>query len=221
MLARTPEPELMDAPEQAAAYAGADFAVAHGAIAAALLARIGPLQGRVLDLGCGPADIPVRLARACPDCRIDGVDGAAAMLAEGRRRLAAEGLGERIELHHVRLPADPLPGSDYAAVVSNSLLHHLHDPAVLWRSVERAGRSDAAVFVADLARPVDATAVERLVERLAADEPAVLQRDLRASLNAAFTVEEVRAQLAEAGLGLTVEMLDDHHLIAHGWLGAA
>lgn len=220
MLARTPEPELMDDPEQAAAYAGADFAAAHDALVAALRVRLGVVAGPVLDLGCGPADFALRVARAWPHCRIDGVDGAAAMLAAGERCVAAAGLGGRVRLHRARIPDDPLPAAGYAAVISNSLLHHLPEPGALWHTITTAADPGAAVFVADLARPASAAAVDALVARLAADEPAVLQRDFRASLHAAFTPDEVREQLDSAGLALTVEQPDDHHWIAHGWLTA-
>lgn len=216
MLARTPEPELMDEAAQAAAYAQADFSASHGAIVAALVARLGCPAGRVLDLGCGPADISVRLAQACPDCTIDGVDGAPAMLAEGQQRLVAEALESRIALYRVRLPDDPLPASGYDAIVSNSLLHHLHEPAILWTAIRQAAAPGASVFVADLARPASEAAVDDLVTSVAAAEPAVLQRDFRASLHAAFTPAEVEEQLARAGLALAVERLDDHHLLVHG-----
>lgn len=217
MLARRPEPELMDAPDQASAYAGADFEAAHGAIVDALAERLPdfPASGHVLDLGCGPGDIAVRVARRYPGVAVDGVDGAEAMLAPGRERLRREGLAERVGLHRALLPRDPLPRVRYDAVVSNSLLHHLHDPMVLWQAVATALAPGAPVFVADLARPVDAATVDALVAAMAT-EPAVLQHDFRASLHAAFTPDEVRTQLIEAGLGLSVEMLDDHHLIAWG-----
>jgi hypothetical protein len=68
MLERVPEPELMDEAEQAAAYAGADFEASHGAIVEALVARLPdfPEGGAVLDIGCGPADISIRVGRWFP-----------------------------------------------------------------------------------------------------------------------------------------------------------
>lgn len=218
MLARTPEPELMDEAEQAAAYAGADFEASHGAIVDALVARLPdfPATGSVLDIGCGPADISIRVARRFPGVHVDGVDGAEAMLAPGRERIEREGLGERIALHRVMLPDGTLPRATYDAVVSNSLLHHLHDPMALWHVVTGATRAGGAVFIADLARPEDEAAVDALVADMAA-EPEVLQRDFRASLHAAFTVDEVRGQLRAAGLDLAVESIDDHHLVVWGY----
>ena len=90
--------------------------------------------------------------------------------------------------------------SGYSAVVSNSLLHHLHDPAVLWQSVRQLGASGACVYIKDLRRPASAAAAEALRQLYLADAPAVLQHDYLASLHAAFTPEEVSAQLQEAGL---------------------
>lgn len=218
MLERTPEPELMDEAEQAAAYAGADFEASHGAIVDALVGRLPdfPASGHVLDIGCGPGDISIRVARCFPGVRVDGIDGAEAMLAPGRERIEREGLGDRIGLHRVMLPDEAPPRREYDAIVSNSLLHHLHDPMVLWRTVAATARVGAPVFIADLARPEDEAAIDALIAGMA-DEPEVLQRDFRASLHAAFTVEEVRGQLSAAELDLAVELMDDHHLVVWGY----
>ncbi|WP_070989467.1 class I SAM-dependent methyltransferase [Halofilum ochraceum] len=218
MLERTPEPELMDEAEQAAAYAGADFEASHGAIVDALVARLPdfPATGHVLDIGCGPGDISIRVARRFPGVRVDGIDGAEAMLAPGRERIERDGLGERVRLYRVMLPDEAPPRVGYDAVISNSLLHHLHDPMVLWRVVAETTLSGAPVFIADLARPEDEAAVDALVADMAA-EPEVLQRDFRASLHAAFTVDEVRGQLRAAGLDLAVGLIDDHHLVVWGY----
>lgn len=216
---RIPEPELMDDDEQARAYSEANFAEPHERFVQLFLAAFPGLMldGTVLDLGCGPADVTVRFARAYREAKVHGIDGAAAMLALGRARLDAERLGDRVQLFRARLPYDAPPLPAYDAVVSNSLLHHLADPGVLWSAVVRYARPGAPVFVMDLVRPTTANDVERLVEENASDEPDILKRDFRASLHAAFTLDEVRAQLVDAGLGhLVVEAVTDRHLLVRG-----
>lgn len=218
---RIPEPELMDEAAQAAAYANADFEAPHNFFIELCRRKLAdtPPRGTVLDLGCGPGDISVRFARTWPGCTIHGIDGAAAMLAEGRRRLAREQLEARILLYRVNLPQDNAPLSDYDVIISNSLLHHLHDPQVLWQAVNHYGRPGAPVFIMDLQRPDDTRQARQLVEQYAADEPAILQRDFYHSLCAAFTPDEVQQQLAEAGLDyLEVETVSDRHLLVHGRL---
>src|SRR5687768_4594830 len=137
---RTPEPlELMSEAEQAEAYARADFADANLRFCAALEARAGEvLSGRMLDLGCGPADIPVQLAQRHATLRIDAVDGSDAMLVWAARAVQQAGVGERVRLVRRVLGRERGAARAYAFVISNSLLHHLFDPAVLWREVGAA-----------------------------------------------------------------------------------
>jgi SAM-dependent methyltransferase len=217
---RTPEPELMLDPAQARAYAEADFDQPHSRFIELFRESFPNLavSGPVLDLGCGPGDIAMRFARTFPEARVDGVEGAPAMLAEGARLLAGSGLESRVRLVRACLPHDPPPRDRYRGVISNSLLHHLHDPAVLWDAVGRHTGPGGFVFVMDLMRPDNRVAAEALVAAYAAEEPAVLQRDFFHSLLAAFRPDEVRDQLARAGLaGLPVRTVSDRHLIVSGF----
>jgi SAM-dependent methyltransferase len=216
---RTPEPELMDDDAQARAYSEADFEAPHDDFVVQLKEAFPGLadEGVALDLGCGPADISVRFAKAFPGRTVHGVDGAESMLRYGRARIEREGLAERVLLYRCLLPDDAPPAPAYDFVFSNSLLHHLHDPRVMWRAVRAAAGEGAGVFVMDLMRPADRATAERFVEEYAAGEPEVLQKDFFHSLLAAFTLDEVRAQLDEAGLGhFTVQATSDRHLVVHG-----
>lgn len=218
MMERIPEPELMDDAEQAEAYALADFSEANRDFVERFRTEFPSLTGgRVIDLGCGPADILIRLAQALPAVRLTGVDGAPAMLEEGRLAVARAGLGDQIELHTRFLP--DLPGAHYDAVVSNSVLHHLHEPSVLWDAVRRAGRPGAPVLVVDLFRPESKDAARAMVEEICADARPVLKEDFYNSLLAAFTPDEVRKQLDMAGLGgLSVSTVSARHLAVYGRL---
>lgn len=216
---RITEPELMDEDTQARAYSEADFEVPHEHFVDLFLASWpgGLVQGPMLDLGCGPADVTVRLAKRCPDATVHGVDGSAAMLAYGNARVAKEGLTDRIVLHQALLPRDAPPLAKYPVIVSNSLLHHLHDPSGLWTTVKKHAEKGAYVFVMDLLRPVSLKDVDHLVTTYSKGEPDVLVRDFHASLCAAFTPDEVRAQLKSAGLdSLRVEIVGDRHLTVTG-----
>jgi ubiquinone/menaquinone biosynthesis C-methylase UbiE len=219
---RVPEPELMLDDAQARAYAEADFAEPHERIVTGFVAAFPelPTQGALLDLGCGPGDITFRLARRLPQWRIDGVDGSPAMLRLARERLAKEPeAAGRVRFVVGRLPEADLPEPCYDVGFSNSLLHHLPDPMVLWQAVRRYVAPGGWVYVADLFRPASRDAAAALVETYSADEPEVLKRDFFNSLLAAFTPEEVRQQLADAGLAsLTVRAISDRHLVVSGHL---
>lgn len=216
---RIPEPELMDDPAQALAYARADFEQPHNQFIAQFRACFPDWQGRghVLDLGCGPGDICRRFAQTFPDTHIHGVDAATAMLHIGREDLRAAQLDRRIELFKGYLPGALLPREHYDAVISNSLLHHLHDPLALWQSILRHAAPGAPVFVMDLRRPASRDEAAALVDTYAAGEPAVLRMDFHNSLLAAYRVEEISAQLHDIDIDwLHVEVLGDRHVIAWG-----
>jgi SAM-dependent methyltransferase len=219
--ARIPEPELMDEALQAKAYAEANFAAPHehcvDLFVASWPSSRGAIDGVALDIGCGPADVVVRMARRCPRLVVDGVDGAEHMLALGRQRVASEGLSNRVRLYRAFLPDDPLPRTSYDVVTSNSILHHLHDPQVLWRTLWRAAAPGAHVFIMDLMRPRTLDDAAAMVDRYAAGEPDILRHDFHASLLAAFSPDEVRAQLSHAGLSsLRLDVVSDRHLTVSG-----
>ncbi len=216
---RVPEPELMLDPEQAMAYAQADFSEPHNRFVELFQECFWgeAITGAVLDLGCGPGDIALRFARVFPECEVDGIDGSQAMLDAGAEDVARSGLAARVRLAHGLLPADRAPRERYQAIISNSLLHHLHEPGVLWEAVMRYAEPGSPVFVMDLMRPDNRRAAEALVDEYAADEPEILQRDFFNSLLAAFRPEEVKAQIKAAGMhAFAVEPVSDRHLIAFG-----
>jgi len=218
-LQRLPEPELMDGEAQARAYAEADFSEPHDHFVTLFQEFFSGIKidGRVVDLGCGTADITLRFARAYPDCRVDGLDGSAAMLGHGQAAVDSAGLDNRVNLTQGLLPEAVLPVATYPVVICNSLLHHLHRSGVLWATVDRLAEPGAAVFIMDLMRPATTVQVEQLVATYVADEPAILQHDFRASLHAAFTVTEVVEQLHDAALDwLDVCAVSDRHLVISG-----
>lgn len=218
---RIPEPELMLDADQARAYADADFEAPHAHCTALLLERVAPLPetGTAVDLGCGPGDIALRVARALPRWRVVGLDGSPAMLACGAEAVARAGLGDRVALREALLPVSGAAGAPFDLVFSNSLLHHLADPSVLWGSALALGRPGAPLFVMDLLRPSSPEAVRALVARYAGGEPPVLRRDFEASLHAAWSLAEVRRQLVDAGLAsIELEAVSDRHWIAWGRL---
>ena len=218
---RITEPELMADPAQAKAYAEANFETAHQSFIDLFQKHFPHLdiQHEVLDLGCGPADVTRRFAKAFPDAILHAVDGAAAMLEQAARLNQQHHLAERIELIESRLPKPTLPQTHYHTLISNSLLHHLHDPHVLWDTVQAHASPFANVFVMDLMRPASPDQARALVQQYARDEAETLRNDFYHSLCAAFIPTEVQQQLDEHGLSqLVVEPVSDRHMIIYGTL---
>ncbi len=216
---RIPEPELMNEEEQALAYAQADFAEPHRYCIELLRQSLPhlPQTGRALDLGCGPGDITLRFARAFPGWQIDGLDGSPTMLKYGHEAISQAGLGDRIFLHESYLPGGDAPCDRYDLILSNSLLHHLADPTVLWQSIHRWSGPETQVFIMDLLRPEHPEIATQLVEQYANNEPEILRRDFYNSLIAAYRIDEIKLQLQQAQLEkLDIKAVSDRHLIVWG-----
>lgn len=217
MMLRVLEPELMEDAGQVFAYAQADFNRPHSEFIRRLknLVRRPDFSGRALDLGCGPGDISRRFVKSFPSASLDAVDGSALMI-EFARHATDRKLIERLNFIHGRLPDTELPHSGYDIILSNSLLHHLPDPQILWQTIKSYSTAGTHIAVMDLLRPRRAYVAKTLVDMYAATEPEILQRDFYNSLLAAFSLDEIKTQLADAGLTLSAEKISDRHVFISG-----
>ena len=214
---RCPEPELMNGVDQVAAYAAADFSAGDDVTIDRIRSLVAerPLGNSpiVVDLGCGPGNITVLLARLLPEARVIGIDGAERMLELARQRAADQNLA--IEFLHQDLRQ--IKGLKADLVVSNSLLHQLHDPLLLWRVTSELANRGCRVLHRDLRRPKSMDELNHLQTLHLPDAPELLLQDFRASLRAAFEPAEVVDQLRITGMKqLSVQLEGDRYLVVSG-----
>jgi len=213
------ETEVMDDEQQAIAYAAADFSSSNQAFVDGLLDACPRELQTVLDIGSGPGDVPIRLARAEPFAHVTAVDASDVMVALAEKVVATAGLTSRIHCVLGRIPGLRFCGTHFDAIVSKDLLHHLPDPMVLWEEVQRLSQAGTLVYVMDLFRPATPEVARQIVEAVSPDESEILKRDFFNSLLAAFTPDEVQAQLRRAGLTLDVEVVSERHMRIAGVAG--
>lgn len=219
--ARVLEPEVMETWEEAWAYDQMDHAGVNRRFVDDLLAG-GSLGDEVVDLGTGTALIPIELCRRVKDVRVLAVDASASMLDLANRHLEIEQLKDRIELQQ----ADCKVLAGFAAgmadtVISNSLIHHLPDPALAIRAALRLLRPGGRLFIRDLVRPAVRGEVERLVTLYASHETEGSRTMFRESLLAALSLEEVRQLFGTFGLSPDdVKLTSDRHWTFDGRVGA-
>lgn len=157
---RMPEPEVMDEQGEVEAYSSAaaqaylnkidDRFVAH------TLRLVKPRErGRALDIGTGPGQIVVKLARSLTRWKFVAVDRSPHMIAEAVANLAAAGpeLAGRVEFQMADANALPYPDATFDLVICNSVLHHLVEPERLLAEIARLVKPRGAVLLRDLRRP--------------------------------------------------------------------
>jgi ubiquinone/menaquinone biosynthesis C-methylase UbiE len=225
MLPRTLEPEVMDTEEEARDYDAMDHREVNARFCDDLLRfakESGAKLERVLDVGTGTALIPIELCGRDAKVRVEAIDLAEHMLAVGAKNVAAASLGARIALHKKDAKHTGFGDGAFAAVMSNSIVHHIPEPADVLREMWKLLSPGGVLFVRDLARPESDARVEQIVDTYApksatgdakTDAMFDRQRDLfAASLRAALTPDELRAMVAPLGIAASaVAMTSDRH----------
>jgi ubiquinone/menaquinone biosynthesis C-methylase UbiE len=190
-LPRTLEPETMDDVREVREYQAMDHQDVNESFVNDLIAA-GPVGPRVVDLGCGTAEIPVLLCQKLDELEVLGVDASIEMLEAARIEIELGGVQGRVHLEH----ADCKDLSGFQSgmadtVISNTVLHHLAEPGEMLAQAIRILAPGGRLFIRDLVRPASSEAFEELVGMHAGSESEFGQQLLRQSLHAALTIDEM------------------------------
>ena len=227
---RVKEPELMDTNEQTEAYAGADFSSSEDSLINGLdkylhtKKRELDKKSLIIDVGCGPGNISEKLSIRWPSVQVLGIDGSEEMLkiAKKRQNFLADEINKTFLSYKLASLKSILKNSkcyqfNADILVSNSVLHHVHDPADFWNGLQVLSASSAVHYHRDLKRPETLEQAIYLQETYLPDAPEVLKKDFLASLCAAYTVNEMREQLNKFGLNsFKVSENGEYHLEIYG-----
>jgi len=207
-LERIPEPEVMDEREQVEAYSSAAAQAYLEKIDRSFVKRVARLfparrepRGIALDVGCGPGQITIMMARRWPGLRITGIDAAAPMIAKARSAARAAGVAVSFQLFRLAGQASPaqpgrLPFDDasFDLVTCNSVLHHLAAPIAALDEMARVAKPQAALLIRDLRRP-SALFFPLHLRWFGRHYQGEMRRLYQASLYAAYTAGELRQML--------------------------
>jgi ubiquinone/menaquinone biosynthesis C-methylase UbiE len=211
MLPRTLEPEVMDSADEARDYDAMDHAAVNRAFVADFLSSW-TQTNPILDLGTGTAQIPIELCHQDLSTRLLAVDLAEHMLGLARVNVQRAGLEKRIELRRCDAKVLPFEARTFGAVMSNSIVHHIPDPARVLGEMVRVVMPGGTLFVRDLLRPGDAATVEQLVATYAGDANRHQRQMFGDSLRAALTLAEVRDMVSVLGFDPgSVQQTSDRH----------
>jgi len=211
MLPRVLEPEVMDSADEARDYDAMDHSQVNRVFVDDFRA-IYMGRGPVLDVGTGTAQIPIELASRDPQVQVVGVDLAEHMLAVARANVQRAGLAKQVHVERIDAKDLPFAEGSFAAVMSNSIVHHIPEPLGVLREMARVAGPKGVIFVRDLLRPSSDAEVRHLVETYAGDANAHQRAMFDASLRAALRLDEMRDMVASLGFAAeTVQQTSDRH----------
>jgi ubiquinone/menaquinone biosynthesis C-methylase UbiE len=211
MLPRVLEPEVMDSAEEAHDYDAMDHREVNRAFVGDFLA-VWDRAGPILDVGTGTAQIPIELCRQDPAARVTGVDMAGHMLEVARDNVRRAGLTDQLLLEQADAKHLAFAAGTFAAVISNSIVHHIPAPGEVLAEMVRVTRPGGLLFVRDLLRPATAEEIRQLVAAYTGGANSHQQQMFADSLHAALTLAEIRDLVA--GLGFdpaSVRQTTDRH----------
>ncbi len=162
----------------------------------------GEPSGNALDIGCGPGQIPIMMAKRWTGLRIVGVDAAASMIAEARRNAAAAGVAISFQIFQASVnESGRLPFGDHCfdLVTCNSVLHHLAEPIAVLNEIARVAKPEAAILIRDLRRP-SALAARAHIPWFGRHYSGEMRRLYEASVRAAYTPGELEKLLQRSNI---------------------
>ena len=153
MLKRILEPEVMLSRRDALEYVAIDHSAVNAALAGHLARALNFRGGSMADLGTGPADLAVAVCRRIKGISVTAVELAPAMLDLAAGNVLRSGLDGRIRLLRADAKKTGLPSGAFDLVACYNLVHHIPDPAKLFREATRLCRQGGGIFIQDLRRP--------------------------------------------------------------------
>jgi ubiquinone/menaquinone biosynthesis C-methylase UbiE len=200
-LPRVPEPEVMDDSGEIEAYSSAAAQAHLNAIDDTLIEHAlclvnGRERGRAIDIGTGPGQIVVKLARRLTRWKFVGVDRSPGMIAQANENLASAGseLAGRVEFQVADGNGLPFAEKSFDLILCNSVLHHLAQPEKLFAEIARLARPGAAILLRDLRRP-GRLAYPFHVRWHGRNYSGEMLRLYRDSVRAAYTLPELQRML--------------------------
>lgn len=104
----------------------------------------------VLEIGSGPGEVALEIARRLPLASVLGVDLADAMVDRARQRARDAGMHTRVEFTRADAASLPFPDGSFDIAVSTLSLHHWAEPGAVFAELSRVLRTAGVALVYDL-----------------------------------------------------------------------
>jgi SAM-dependent methyltransferase len=134
------------------------------------------------------------------------------MIAIAQQNIRNTDVADRIIIKKQDIKRTTLTQNNFDIVVSNSCIHHIHNPIDLFAEAKRLVRKGGVIYFKDLLRPKSLPELESLVSKYAHDANDYQRTLFRNSLHAALTLDEVKENAEAAGISnAEINQTSDRH----------
>jgi ubiquinone/menaquinone biosynthesis C-methylase UbiE len=211
---RIPETELMINENQALSYANADFTESNNIFINTTFkyVEINP-NSQLLDVGCGDGEIPLTIFKKS-QCHMTAIDGSQAMLDQFMIKMKKNNI-KNISLHKNLIDHTLFPGKTFNIILCNSVLHHISDITLFWKTLFRLTKKKGVICLMDLIRPNSDKELMALLSKYGGNDHVLLE-DFKNSLKAAYTINEVTEQLNYyKNISFNIKPVSDRHFFVN------
>lgn len=203
MIPRICEPALMEDESQVKAWNNAHRKFSIGGFVEWFKHRK-DTSGTIVDVGCGTGALGIEMLSVFPKIKIKGFDGSALMIEYAKENIKNNNLEHVYEVE-CSMIEDIAPIEDCKTIISLGVLHHFEDPVIFWNSLKRISSMPGTCWmILDIVRPENESEVDEILATIK-NKSFEYENDLRNSLYAAFTVDEVKTQLTELNLTYDID----------------
>lgn len=109
-----------------------------------------PAVRAVVEVGSGPGELALEIARRLPGADVLGIDLAETMIDRARARAREDGVDGRVRFQLADAAAMPLEDASFDVAVSTLSLHHWADPGAVFAELGRVLRPGGTALIYDL-----------------------------------------------------------------------
>lgn len=151
---REPSMEGLDSPEVAAAFEKVTnllpFKLLHRKVLSQL--KLYNLKDSLLDVGCGPGNLIIQVAKKYPSLDLIGVDLSSEILELAKKKAVENNLNEKIVFKIGSVESLPFPDKSVDFILSTLSLHHWEDPKQAFEEIFRVLKDGGVLLIFDFRR---------------------------------------------------------------------
>jgi ubiquinone/menaquinone biosynthesis C-methylase UbiE len=159
-----------------------------------------PIEGKVLDLGCGFGILGMRICSHDEFSSAVGLESSPVMVRTAEVITSRRGYNGRMSFKIWQDEKLPFPDGEFDAVVSFMALHKWNNPEKVMAEIERVRKKDSRVYIRDFRRDQPAIAFQLFMQQVRFEMGKELAASLKRSAKSAYTAAELKPIIESANL---------------------